>query len=187
MKKEIPAGPHGRKGLLILVGGMTKEGSEKCAEETSKAFFRTVSVPHHDILLYKGIDAKGDILKHPTALKDAYEAGSKLWSKASPQAWYNRPFEGLFLLAALPLDTGSHSFFQDTGVDMDFIAWSEKYSVHVAAIDDQHKKLFDLVNALYEAMEQGKGNVINESIMSDFAHNTKDHFRSKERLLEANF
>lgn len=79
-KKEIPAGPQGRKGLLLLVGGMEKEGSEKCSEETAKAFFRTVSVPRHESLVYKGIDAKGDILKHPTALKDACEAGKKLGS-----------------------------------------------------------------------------------------------------------
>ncbi len=79
-KKEIPAGPRGRKGLLLLVGGMKKEGSEKCSEETSKAFFRTVSVPHHEILVYKGIDAKGDILKHPTALRDVYQAGKLLGS-----------------------------------------------------------------------------------------------------------
>ncbi len=78
LKKEIPAGPHGRKGLLLLVGGMKKEGSQKCAEETAKAFFRTVSVPEHKVLSYLGIDAKGDILKHPTALKEAYEAGKEL-------------------------------------------------------------------------------------------------------------
>jgi hypothetical protein len=80
MKKVIPAGPHGRRGLLILVGGMTKAGSESCAEETAKAFFRTISVPEHKVLLYKGIDAKGDILKHPTALKEAFEAGKELGS-----------------------------------------------------------------------------------------------------------
>ncbi len=80
MKKELPAGPHGRKGLLLLVGGMKKEGSQKCAEETAKAFFRTVSVPEHKVLYYLGIDAKGDILKHPTALKEACEAGKELGS-----------------------------------------------------------------------------------------------------------
>jgi multimeric flavodoxin WrbA len=78
MNKVIPAGPNGRKGLLLLVGGMKKEGSSKCAEETSKAFFRTVSVPEHKVLYYAGIDAKGDILSHPTALRDAYEAGKEL-------------------------------------------------------------------------------------------------------------
>jgi multimeric flavodoxin WrbA len=77
-KKEIPAGPRGRKGLLLLVGGMKKEGSQACAEETSKAFFRTVSVPSHRTLFYLGVDVKGDIQKHPTALKEAYQAGAEL-------------------------------------------------------------------------------------------------------------
>lgn len=78
LKKNIPAGPRGRKGLLLLIGGMTKEGTEYCAEETAKAFFRTVSVPEHKTLFFGGVDAKGDILKHPTALKEAYEAGKEL-------------------------------------------------------------------------------------------------------------
>lgn len=78
LKKVIPAGPHGRKGLLLLVGGMKKPGTERCAEETVKAFFRTVSVPQHVTLYFGGIDAKGDILKHPAALKEVYEAGKEL-------------------------------------------------------------------------------------------------------------
>lgn len=78
LKKEIPAGPAGRKGLLLLVGGMKKEDGLRCAEATVKGFFRTVSVPEHEVLAYGGVDAKGDILKHPTALKDAYEAGKRL-------------------------------------------------------------------------------------------------------------
>jgi multimeric flavodoxin WrbA len=78
MKKEIPAGPNGRKGLLLLVGGMKKEDGAHCAAETAKAFFRTVSVPEHKVLFYMGVDAKGDILKHPTALREGYEAGKEL-------------------------------------------------------------------------------------------------------------
>jgi len=78
LKKPIPAGTHGRKGLLLLVGGMKKEIGVQCAEATAKAFFRTVSVPEHKTLSYLGIDAKGAIRKHPTALKEAYEAGREL-------------------------------------------------------------------------------------------------------------
>jgi multimeric flavodoxin WrbA len=79
LKKTIPEGPHGRKGLLLLVAGMKKnEEGFRCAEATAKGFFRTVSVPEHEILAYSGVDAKGDILKHPTALKEAYEAGKRL-------------------------------------------------------------------------------------------------------------
>ena len=78
LKRSIPAGPHGRKGLLIMVGGMKKEDGVHCGEATARAFFRTISVPGHETLSFLGVDAKGDILNHPTALKDAYEAGERL-------------------------------------------------------------------------------------------------------------
>ena len=78
LKKPIPEGKFGRKGLLLLVGGMDKEAGIKCSEATAKAFFRTISVPEHKTLSFLGVDAKGAIVKHPTALKDAYEAGREL-------------------------------------------------------------------------------------------------------------
>ena len=78
LKKPIPEGPYGRKGLLLLVGGMKKEIGLQCAEASAKAFFRTVSVRENKTLSYMGVDAKGAILKHPTALKEAYEAGKEL-------------------------------------------------------------------------------------------------------------
>ncbi len=78
LKKPIAGGPHGRKGLLLLVGGMKKEIGVQCSEETAKAFFRTVSVPEHKTLSFLGVDAKGAIMEHPAALKDTFEAGRAL-------------------------------------------------------------------------------------------------------------
>ena len=78
LMKNVPYGPAGRKGLLLLVGGMKKEDGKQTAEAVAKAFFRTVSVPEHETLFFGGVDAKGDILKHPTALKEAFEAGRRL-------------------------------------------------------------------------------------------------------------
>ena len=81
MKKEIPAGPHGRKGLLILVGGMTEGRQREVRGRDVKGLLpHGQRAPSRHPALYKGIDAKGDILKHPTALKDAYEAGKRLGS-----------------------------------------------------------------------------------------------------------
>ena len=37
-----------------------------------------VSVPEHALLLFRGVDAKGAIRQHPTALQEAYEAGKAL-------------------------------------------------------------------------------------------------------------
>jgi multimeric flavodoxin WrbA len=78
LKKPIPEGNYKRKGLLLLVAGMKKDIGIQCAEVTVKAFFRTISVPEHKTLGYTGIDAKGEIVKHPTALKEVYEAGLRL-------------------------------------------------------------------------------------------------------------
>jgi multimeric flavodoxin WrbA len=78
LKKPIPAGKCGRKGLLLLVGGQKKEIGIECAGASAKAFFRTVSVPEHTTLSYMGVDTKGSILRHPEALKEAYEAGKEL-------------------------------------------------------------------------------------------------------------
>ncbi len=80
LKKPIPEGKYGRKGLLLVVGGQKKEIGIQCSEATAKAFFRTVSVPSHETLGFLGIDAKGAILNHPTALTEAYQAGRKLVS-----------------------------------------------------------------------------------------------------------
>lgn len=77
-KKTIPAGSRGRKGLLILVGGMKKEEGINCGEATARAFFRTISVPEHETKSFLGVDAKGDILNHPTAMKDVVEAAKRL-------------------------------------------------------------------------------------------------------------
>ncbi len=77
LKKPIPAGKFGRKGLLLLVGGMKKDIGVQCSETCATAFFRTISVPEHDTLSFLGIDKKGEILNHPTALREAFEAGRK--------------------------------------------------------------------------------------------------------------
>jgi multimeric flavodoxin WrbA len=78
LKRPIPEGPNGRRGLLLLVGGMKKEIGIQCSEATAKAFFRTISVPEHEAVSFLGIDKKGAISEHPTAFNDAYLAGRRL-------------------------------------------------------------------------------------------------------------
>lgn len=78
LKKPIPESPHGRKGLLLMVGAMNKEIEFTCGEATAKAFFRTINVQKHETIFYPRIDAKGAIKNHPTALRDVYEAGKRL-------------------------------------------------------------------------------------------------------------
>ncbi len=78
LKRPIPEGPEGRKGLLIVVGGMKKEIGVQCSEATAKAFFRTISVPEHETLSFLGVDARGAILEVPDALQRTREASLRL-------------------------------------------------------------------------------------------------------------
>lgn len=78
LKRSLNTGPFGRKGLLLLVGGMKSEIGVKCGDATAKAFFRSISVPQHETLGFLGVDSKGAIKDHPSALKQGFEAGLKL-------------------------------------------------------------------------------------------------------------
>jgi multimeric flavodoxin WrbA len=78
LHKDIPAGPHGRKGLLLVAAGMKKDDAVMCADTVARIFFRTISVPTHETVSALGADAKGDVLNHPSALREAFEAGQRL-------------------------------------------------------------------------------------------------------------
>lgn len=78
LKRTAPPGKYRRKGLLLLVGGMKKEIGVQCSETCAGAFFKTINVPKHSTLSFLGINKKGDILTHPTAIHEAYKAGGKL-------------------------------------------------------------------------------------------------------------
>lgn len=67
---------------------------------------------------------------------------------------------------------------------MGYLKWSERYSVHVAEIDEQHKMLIKLINEMYDAMHAGKGHNILGTVIAEFADYTVYHFNAEERLLE---
>jgi multimeric flavodoxin WrbA len=80
-KLKKKSGKGNRKGFFISVGGTTHPHLFKGAVATVKSFFKTVGVKYTGGLLFSKIDEKKDILSHPTAMKDAFEAGMKLASR----------------------------------------------------------------------------------------------------------
>jgi hemerythrin len=58
------------------------------------------------------------------------------------------------------------------------------YSVRVAKCDEDHKKLFALINSLHEAMMAGKGAQVIQKVVKDLADYTQFHFSAEEKLLE---
>lgn len=78
--KDFSFGKTGRqrKGFFISVGATKGQKVFEGAILTVKYFFDTFNAEYAGELVFRGIDGKGEILKHPEALKQAFEAGRKL-------------------------------------------------------------------------------------------------------------
>ncbi len=62
------------------------------------------------------------------------------------------------------------------------IDWGPSLSVGLDSIDEQHKKLVDLVNKLFFAMSDGKASDILGNIFGELVTYTKTHFAHEEQL-----
>lgn len=78
LKEKISEGPEDRYGMFMSVCGRKSEEYFKVAETTIKIFFLTLSMRYMRGLFFPGIDAKGDIERHPTALSQAFDTGVQL-------------------------------------------------------------------------------------------------------------
>jgi len=78
--KDPSLGKEGkrRKGFFISVGATKGLKVFDGAVLTVKYFFDVLNAEYVGELVFRGVEAKGDILKHPEALRQAYEAGRKL-------------------------------------------------------------------------------------------------------------
>ena len=66
---------------------------------------------------------------------------------------------------------------------MAYITWNNSFSVKVPDMDNQHKKLVDLVNNLHDAMKQGKGKEQIAKTLDELIKYTVFHFTSEEKLM----
>jgi len=64
------------------------------------------------------------------------------------------------------------------------MSWKDEYSVKVSIIDQQHKKLIDLLNALYDGLRAQKAKDIVGRILGDLVSYTEVHFATEERLMK---
>jgi hemerythrin-like metal-binding protein len=63
------------------------------------------------------------------------------------------------------------------------ITWSSMLAVGVTEIDDQHKKLIELVNRLNDAMHAGEGKAVLQPVLNELVRYTQYHFGTEERLM----
>lgn len=68
---------------------------------------------------------------------------------------------------------------------MAYLDWTDRLSVNVPTIDEQHQELVRLINKLHDAMTQGQGNTVLGGIVDGLIEYAQIHFRTEERYFEA--
>ncbi|MBN2716180.1 MAG: bacteriohemerythrin [Deltaproteobacteria bacterium] len=63
------------------------------------------------------------------------------------------------------------------------IKWDESWNTNIAVIDQQHRKLLNLVNDLSDAMRVGKSKDVMADVLTVLVNYTKTHFSAEERLM----
>lgn len=67
---------------------------------------------------------------------------------------------------------------------MEFIQWTDKLSVDVSKIDNEHKQLVAMINQLFTAMQEGKSQEIVRPILENMVSYAKGHFATEEKYFE---
>jgi hemerythrin len=66
---------------------------------------------------------------------------------------------------------------------MALLDWSDKYSVGVKAMDNQHIALIEIVNKLHAAMSKGLALDITAPLLRELVAYTQEHFAAEEALI----
>ncbi len=63
------------------------------------------------------------------------------------------------------------------------IIWDQKYSVHIAEIDQQHQKFTAMLDMLFEAIEDGRSKSVLAGILRELVAYASYHFDIEEQLM----
>lgn len=67
-----------------------------------------------------------------------------------------------------------------------YLVWKDEYSVGIKEMDNDHKKLINLINQLQTAVHYYTGREFEEKALDELVDYTKTHFKKEEQLLEDN-
>lgn len=67
---------------------------------------------------------------------------------------------------------------------MELIAWKEEYSIGNKELDDQHKKIIEIIRELHSIAEKGDDKEAIQSILNELADYTSYHFTAEEEFME---
>ncbi len=66
----------------------------------------------------------------------------------------------------------------------EFIRWNDLYSLGIEKIDNQHKKLIEIINKIFDFLSEEKAEVIIPEIIKELKDYTQYHFKTEEDLFE---
>jgi hemerythrin-like metal-binding protein len=61
--------------------------------------------------------------------------------------------------------------------------WTEAYSVNIAALDEQHRRLFNTLNELHRALQTGDGVAALKTVLQKLTNYAAEHFAAEEALM----
>jgi hemerythrin len=64
------------------------------------------------------------------------------------------------------------------------IAWTEEMRVGVELVDNQHKRLIELINSVENSLKLGQGRAIQGNLLRALAEYAKFHFSDEEALMQ---
>lgn len=67
---------------------------------------------------------------------------------------------------------------------MSFLNWESKYKVNVEIIDEQHERLFEIVNAMYDSIVRGEEQNALAEVLEELIAYTVYHFETEEKLFK---
>lgn len=67
---------------------------------------------------------------------------------------------------------------------MPLFEWNDSYSVGITEMDNEHKKLFAIINELFDGLKAGKGRDILDGIFKELKEYTRVHFNDEEILMK---
>ncbi|OAG27484.1 flavodoxin family protein [Thermodesulfatator autotrophicus] len=86
LKKEPPYGRE-KHGIFLSLGATKGKKLFEGPQRVIRYFFDAVYARYEGGLFYRGIEKKGAIKEHPSALEEAYKLGKVVGQGAAPEAW----------------------------------------------------------------------------------------------------
>jgi hemerythrin-like metal-binding protein len=66
---------------------------------------------------------------------------------------------------------------------MPYITWTSNYNIGISEVDAQHKRLIEIINEIYESVNNGKENEIIHRIINELVDYYITHFSVEEKIM----